>query len=247
MTIRIVGPHGDEISSLEEWAKLHKVIHWKEGSSAHCVAEFMLNRGGAAHLESRLSEVLRREVSICLITPEKEIRFDKYGRGRFHDLAIQGFVGSNEPLFVGLEAKVNEKFGPTMDERYEDAVNKLEENPRSRAVERIKALPARFAPILNLDSMLDIRYQLVHGTAGTVAAQQENKEPFDVYVFYTLVFKTSLYDERVGEENHQDYLRFIRRVGGSGLGNRDVEAHRLIMDGKLLTCVYESLGFPSGP
>ena len=65
-------------------------------------------------------------------------------------------------------------------------------------------------PGLELDSMLDIRYQLIHGSVGTVAARQANGEPYDFYVFYVLVFKTSLFDERAGEENHRDYRKVHR-------------------------------------
>ena len=38
--MKIVGPHGNEISSLEDWSKLHSDVHWKEGSSAYSVADF---------------------------------------------------------------------------------------------------------------------------------------------------------------------------------------------------------------
>ena len=242
--MKIVSSRGSEISSLDDWPRPNKMNQWKEGRSAYSVADFILNRGGAAHLESRLSEVLRREISISLITPEKEIRFDRYERGRVHDLAIYGADSTEKTLFVGLEAKVDEKFGQTVQERFEDANKQLVRNPRSKAVERIRNLPAQFSPHLSLDSMIDIRYQLAHGTAGTVAARQENGKPYDAYVFYVLVFKTSLYDEHVSEENHQDYMRFISRVGGSALEHPEVEAHSLTVDNKQLTCIYEHLEIP---
>ena len=242
--MKIVSSRGSEISSLDDWPRPTKKNQWKEGRSAYSVADFILNRDGAAHLESRLSEVLRREVSISLITPEKEIRFDRYGRGRVHDLAIYGADSTGKTLFVGLEAKVDEKFGQTVQDRFEDAQKQLVRYPRSRAAERIKTLPAQFSPSLSLNSMLDIRYQLVHGTAGTVAARQENGNPCDTYVFYVLVFKTSLYDEHVGQENHQDFMRFISRAGGSDLNHQDVKAHSLTVDNKPLTCIYEHLEIP---
>ena len=244
MKMKIVSSHGHEIASLEDWASLHKKIHWKKGRSAYSVADFILNRDGMAHLESRLSEVLRKEVSISRVTPEKEIRFDKYGRGRVHDLAIACEVNGRESLFVGLEAKVDENFGQLIQDELKSAEKRLAANQASKAVERIKALPARFSPALSLDSVFDIRYQLVHGAAGTVSAQGENREPFDAYVFYILVFKTSLYDEQAGKENHEDYIRFIRRVSGSELEYPEVETHRLTMDEKPLTCIYEHLEFP---
>ena len=245
MKMKIVGPHGNEISSLEDWAKLHLEKHWKEGRSAYSVADFILNRDGAAYLESRLSEVLRSEVGACLITPEKEIRFDGYGKGRVHDLGIKGTVGGDKTLFVGVEAKVDENFGKTMQDQYKDAEKRLESNPKSKAVERIRNLPAWFSTNLDLNSMLDIRYQLIHGTSGTVIARQADGEPYDYYVFYVLVFKTSLYDEQVGKENLRDYQRFINRVGGSDIEHPNVEAHLLTMNNKPLTCIYEHIEYPA--
>ncbi len=246
MTVRIVSPHGGELCSLEGWSRLYRDVHWKEGRSAFTLADFILNGEGVQHLESRLSEVLERQVSLHLITPEKEVRFDRYGRGRFHDLAIEGVVGNEMPLFVGVEAKVDESLGPTVQERYEGAEKELLKNCRSKAVERIRNLAELVRPDMELDSLLDIRYQLIHGTLGTIAARQASGQPYGCHVFYILVFKTSLYDERSGGENHRDYRRFIQRLGGSVIEHSPVEAHSLTIGSKPLVCIYESPDFPCG-
>lgn len=224
---------------MDEWGELHSDTHWKEGRSAHAIADFILNHGGTAHLESQLSQVLRQEVSICRITPEKEVRFDKYGRGRVHDLAIDAVASGEKSLFVGLEAKVDEKFGKIIQDELEAARKALLCNSRSKAIERIEALPARFSPKLDVNSMRDIRYQLVHGTVGTVAARQAGGQPYDCYVFYVLVFRTPLFDGGIAEENHRDYRRFISKVEGSDIDHPNVEAHSITVDSKPLTCIYE--------
>ena len=244
--MRIVSPRGGEISTMVHWAELHSKGRWTKGRSAHSIADFVLNRHGAAHLEARLSNALEREVTICLLTPEKEVRFDGYrGRGRTHDVGIQASASGGLKVFAGLEAKVDEKFGPSMEGRLKDARKELVKNPRSRAVDRIQNLPSWFSPGLHIDSMLDIRYQLVHGTAGTVGACQANGESYDLYVFYVLVFKTTLYDEQAGEENHRDYLRFISRVGGSELESSNIEAHLITVNKKPLICIYEQIEMSS--
>ena len=244
--MKVVSPLGNQISSMEDWAKLHSEIHWKEGCSAYSVADFILNRDGVAYLESCLSEVLRRQVVISRITPEKEIRFDAYGRGRVHDLGMDCVVDEHGPLFVGLEAKVEEKFGKLIQEELIDAENELLKTPGSKKAQRIQELPPRFSTGLSLDSMLDIRYQLVHGTAGTVAALQENGDPFDHYVFYVLVFKTALFDQSIGDSNHRDFQMFINRVGSSAsIEHPALEAHAIDVDNTRLTCVYEQIEFPS--
>ena len=195
-------------------------------------------------MESSLSEVLQQEASVRRIIPEKEIVFDSNGRGRVHDLAIDCVVDGEKSLFVGLEAKVDESFGLLVHSQLRVANRELVRNCRSKALQRIKQLPARYSPSLSVDAVLDIRYQLVHGTAGTVSARQETGELYDLYVFYVLVFKTFLYDQQAGEENYQDFLRFIHRVGGSPIPQTDAEAYSLTMDDRQLTCIYEQMDFP---
>ena len=81
----------------------------------------------------------------------------------------------------------------------------------------------------------DIRYQLLTGTAGTVAA------PGEVSVFYILVFRTSMYDQRRGLSNLKDYERFIEAAGGRLLirDGKEFRADELELDGKRLVCVYD--------
>ena len=245
LAMKIVSPHGNEISSLEDWSKVHKPRHWKKGNSAYSIAEFILERDGIGYLESRLSEVLRRQVVISLINPEKEIRFDLYGKGRVHDLGINCVVDEQDSLFVGLEAKVEEPFAGVIQKELAEAERTLVKTPGSNMARRIKELPARYSSGLSLDSMLDVRYQLVHGTVGTVAARQENGDPFDHYVFYVLVFKTALYDQSIRDSNHRDFQKFINRVGSTSYELPILEAHAIEVDNRQLTCIYEQIEFPA--
>ena len=93
--------------------------------------------------------------------------------------------------------------------------------------------------------MLDIRYQLVHGTVGTVAARQENGDPFDHYAFYVLIFKTALFDQSIGDRNHRDFQKFINRVGSTSCAIPQLEAHAIEVDNRQLTCIYEQIEFPA--
>ena len=116
--MRIISWKGNEISSLENWASLfsesHKSRHWKEGRSAYSLSDFIMNHGGGAHLESRISSVLSQPVKLETATPEFLAKFDSYKGNRSNlDLGINGRVGSGASLFVGVEAKVDEEFGKT--------------------------------------------------------------------------------------------------------------------------------------
>ena len=236
--MKITDAAGRPIASMEEWAAIHSERHWREGRSAYAVADFILHREGAAHLESRLAETLGGEVALDAITPEMQVKFDQFGgRGRMHDLGVSGTVGRRR-LFVGVEAKVDESFGGDLAASYAEAQRRLAQNSRSKGVARIEQLLGRFSPPLALASDGHLRYQLIHGTVGTIAARQGGDRPYDAYVFYVLVFKTGLYDAATGESNYADYRRFIERVGGQELSPL---AHRITVDGRELTCIYEAV------
>ncbi len=78
-------------------------------------------------------------------------------------------------------------------------------------------------------------YQLLTGTAGTVAVGE------DLSVFYVLVFKTDLYDERKGRDNRLSYEKFIAAAGGKAITRDEdgFDAHKIIVAGKRLICIYD--------
>ena len=143
-------------------------------------------------------------------------------------------TASERSLFVGVEAKVNETFGKSVGNEWREA-NK-QRGANTNLPQRIKELCARFndAPRITEDSP-DIKYQLLYGAAGTVAAGA------DVSVFYVAVFRSDAYDPSVGEENHQDYLRFVECAGGEPIGpdGRGASAHLVMLGDKELVSIYE--------
>lgn len=82
--------------------------------------------------------------------------------------------------------------------------------------------------------MFDLRYQLLYATAGTISANA------DISVLYVLVFKTNLYNEKIGAKNYSDYADFLRKVGADPLPVPDnsLIGHRLTLQGKDLVCLY---------
>ena len=133
------------------------------------------------------------------------------------DLGITGHVDRwplRPSLFVGVEAKVDETFGSTVRSRYSSAMKTREAGKNTNAPERVKGLLLKYYSVKgspDSSRFADIRYQLLTGTAGTVAA------PGKVSVFYILVFRTSMYDERKGLANQQDYERFIEATRSKSL------------------------------
>lgn len=247
----VVDSRGQRISNLIEWRSrifdgTSKRKDWKKGRSAYSLAEFIMDRRGAAYLKTSMSAVLSRHVKLEQATPEYLAKFDSYpGNPSNLDLGITGHAERltlNTSLFVGVEAKVDETFGSTVRSRYSSAMKRRKEGKRTNAPERVRELLSKYFSVQEApDSsrFADIRYQLLTGTAGTVAA------PGEVSVFYILVFRTSMYDERRGLSNLQDYENFIEAAHGRLL-TRDGESFRadeLDLGGKKLICVYDYVDF----
>ena len=238
MVLKIIDSRGNDITTLEQWSKTVRRSHWKQGRSANSLADFIMNRNGAARLESRISSVLSQPVRLEQGTPEYAARFDRYERPTRLDLGLSGRTGFGESLFVGLEAKVDELFGSeTVCERYQKAIETLNSNPRAKAGARVRELLARY--FADTDEPCESRfanvgYQLLTATAETVAVEA------DISVFHVAVFRTLDYDEESDSKNQLDYENFIKLGGGECLIRPDAGflAHELTLDGRRLICIY---------
>jgi len=240
--MKIEDKNGNAIQTLDDWARLYDTPQqshqWKEHRSAHSVAEFMLNRAGAEYLQQRVSGILGEPISLERIVPEYEQRFDQYGRGRVHDLGIFGSAADGRTVFVGVEAKVDESFGPTVQDSYLQSKAKQITGTSTNAPERIEQLLGLHFNEPDA-SMFDVRYQLLYATAGTLAADA------DVSLLYVVVFKTPLYDESIGANNYRDYVHFVNKVGGKplALDDKGAIAHQITFDDRSLVCVHEYFDF----
>ena len=242
--MRVVDSQDHGISCLREWesrifSKPSKKRHWKPGRSAYSLAKFIMDLEGAAHIESRISSILSQPVTFEKATPEYLARFDCYkGNPSNLDLGLTGCVDSGSSLFVGVEAKVDELFGPTVGGRYRAAIRTRKSGKSTNADKRIVDLLSQYFSETNdpcSSKFASVRYQLLTATAGTVAAGK------DISVFYVLVFKTCKYDECRASTNLQDYEKFMQAAGGKLLvqDGKGCHAHELILSGKRLICIYD--------
>jgi hypothetical protein len=230
--------NGSPINSFDDWAVLYETPQqshqWKEHRSAWSMADFMMQRDGASHLQARLDDMLGQPITLERAVPEFEQRFDSFGRGRVHDLAIFGKSADGRSVFVGVEAKVDESFGPTVHDSYlqskANQITGISTNAPERIEQLLKLHFSKPDP-----SMFDVRYQLLYATAGTLAAEA------DISVLYVVVFKTPLYNESIGADNYRDYIHFVNKVGGSPvmLAEKSAAAHALELDGRDLLCIHE--------
>lgn len=236
--VRVENLDGKEIASLEEWAALYanpqQSYQWKQYRSAYSVAEFVLEHDGGEAIQERLSDALEQNVHLERAIPEYEVRFDQYGRGRVHDLGVFGRTDSGQSVFIGVEAKVDESFGPPVKEAYLAAKVKQIAGVSTNAPARIEQLLASHFKTPE-PAMFDIRYQLLYATAGTLAVQA------DIHVLYIIVFKTPLYNETTGAENYRDYVDFMGKIGAGSLrlASKEAVGHMLDLEGQELLCLHE--------
>lgn len=238
-TMRIQDSQGHEIKSLADWAKLYNTPQtshqWKVGRSAYSAAEFIINQDGGKVIQKWVEEAICKNIVIERVIPEYEVRFDKFGRGRMHDIAIFGSTDLGETVFVGVEAKVDETFGTLVKDSYLASKAKQIIGTSTNAPERIEKLLALHFHEPD-PSMFDIRYQLLYATAGTIA------EGADISVLLVVVFKTALYNESIAVKNYQDYMNFMEKVGASTLKlpSKKEQGYELLLQGKRLICLHES-------
>jgi len=207
---------GKSITSMDEWLEYspptHKELHWKDGRSAKELAKFWMNRNGESfvipnELQSLFnSNPVTSELMVESIIPEYKTELDTFGKGRIHDLLLIG-KKRDYPIVVSVEAKADENFGPTIAERRRN-------NPvNSKINERIELLSKQ----LFLDANIEpLRYQLLHGIAGTLLEAKKQKVDFAVFVVHE--FTDRLTNPKKQQKNANDLNLFI-----STLVNESVE------------------------
>ena len=239
--VRFESCEGKAVKSLGDWKTLIPSEHWKPGRSEYSLAEFIIDRNRADALRERVAAVLGEPVEFEKGVPKYEVSFDEYRNGHVHDLGLFGKAKSGKSLFVGVDAKVDEPFGNFVSEEWAAADKVKKGGKITRKPERIRKLCARFGPGVTEGSD-DIRYQLLHGVAGTVDADA------DLFVFYVIVFRTGLYDAEKGKQNHEDYRRFVKRAGGKPIqtGDDSAEAHVLTVGRKELHIIHEYVDLDRG-
>lgn len=235
--------YNNPIKTIEDWENqifkaTKKEKHWKVGRSAHSIANFMMNRNGEQIIKNIVSEVLSEDVIFERAIPEHEVRFDKYGHGREHDLGIYGRTAkSNKSIFIGVESKVDESFNETILEAYLKSKSKTLSGVSTNSDTRIEQLLKKHYLKVTPEHF-NLRYQLLYSTVGTLEANFNNK-PVDIAVLFVIVFKTDLYNEVLGLENYKDYIRFSNSLDNQKIKNsQNIDIRMLKIGGRNLYSIY---------
>ncbi len=213
------------IHSLEEWAQAFTPKrNWKPGRSAHALGRFMMEQDGLTKtihaVKQCLVELMPKEeqaeclehselndwftIDKCVI--EKTDRFDDYPKPRQQDLVIYGHTNNGRKFKIGCEAKVDEPFGPTIEEAWQKAQRTRQIHPRSRASERITGLLDRFK--VTLEGLQSYRYQLLHYMAGT-----NNELDMDMTIMLVMVFHSDPLGDAKCRQNYDDFKQFVVLFG----------------------------------
>lgn len=197
---------GKLITSIEEWLEhsppTHKELHWKDGRSAKELAKFWLNRDEQSAVPGELLTLLNSnpvtsELDFEWAMSEYKTELDTFGKGRIHDLLLAA-KKENHRCVISIEAKSDEPFGKTIAQRRKN-------NPvHSKIDERIAILAKQLFHQVNIE---ELRYQLLHGIAGTLLEAKKQKADFAVFVVQE--FTTPLTNAKKQQINSADLNLFI--------------------------------------
>tara|TARA_R100000935_G_scaffold15425_1_gene30759 strand:- start:29170 stop:29868 length:699 start_codon:yes stop_codon:yes gene_type:complete len=226
---------GNTISNLADWQKFvfvgKKAKGWKEDRSASSLANFIINNNGEEKINCLVSAQINEAFTLEVAYPEYQTRFDKYGQGREHDLAIFGKTDSGKKTFIGVEAKVDESFGATVASEYHTYKAKELNGKNTNLPKRIEEL-LKFNFKIVKASDFKLRYQLLYATAGTLSIDA------DIHILLILVFKTAGYKPKVGAKNYKDLQAFLKKAEAV---NVDDNTYQLNMNNKVLTLIYKEI------
>lgn len=223
--MRFFDRHGNEIFTLQDWARLGKPAaeqHWVEGRSAYELAAHWIDRDAAARVGEVL--LLRPELSGLTFTKaiaEKQTAFDDIRGGRRnHDLLVHATCDAG-PVVIGVEGKADEPFDHPLTRWRERAVAS---NPRTRAPERLDKLTTLFfSTTVDTDEQVpsigEISYQLLSALAGTLA--EAKKADAAGAVLLIQEFRTAKTYERKHSSNAFALELFLQRLAPGSVERTD--------------------------
>jgi len=273
MKIKAATKPNNPICTIKEWETNVRKTHWKAGRSARTLAEFVIGTGSTGQTGGRMEKILEgicnsiKELDGTVFYeayPEFPVYFDKFAGPRRHDLGVFGATEKEDSVFAGIEAKVDEEFGGTVGDEYAKAKKEKKdrkaENKNSYKADRIEGLVAKYFSSKDIEPYANLRYQLLHGLAGTV---EHNKTcyPEPAYsLFLIIVFKTNNftskdnYDKNKGSQNYDDYNKFLKALKAKKVNTnkiplsyvKDNKIYKIPIGGKSVYSAYVEIDAENG-
>lgn len=210
--------HNQVITSLQDWesnAGPKSKGHWVDDRSAKEVARAWLASG--EQLPPEVSAAFAGDTRFGPVLdwwaePEAKLQFDDFaGEPRNSDLAVHA-QDSNGAYLIAVEAKADESYGGTVAQTLRDAKSRLEGNPRSNGLSRVRQLLEAFfgADETSVPDLLGIRYQLLTASAGALCEAERRGYSRAVLLIHEFI------TEKTTDENHarntQDLQNFMNAL-----------------------------------
>ena len=211
-----------EIKSVSDWFKLAPpkkgALQWKDGRSAKELAKAWCE--GKKHpsppevfLKLLTPLVNADQLADTVGWPEHRVLIDNLlGEPPNIDLAIvcDGLLGLT---VICVEAKADESFGEYASGIHDAAVKKIEQGLPTGSLKRLLQLEKNLFSESNagLPGSAEIRYQLLTGTAATLALAKSHQAPVAVFVVHEFSFPGHV-DAKKLKQNKIDLDCFIKRL-----------------------------------
>ena len=236
--MQISNKNGKIITCLSTWKdafiEVDNPKHWKPGRSAHSLALHFTRPSingskGIDVLSEYLGYLGFKNVLFDYAEIEHESRFDTFrGNGRIQDLMIWAKDG-NHHIAICIEAKVDESFDKNVPDAYTEREKISFKRPNSNALERLKNICRYFYKDTPIDSLKDIRYQLLYYLAGSIT---EAKKINGIAFMPVIVYHTDSYNKQNGDNNKKDYETFIKSLNFSSIRVNDtIQMYKNKIDG----------------
>lgn len=206
---------GVPIHSVEDWFRFappkRGSRQWKDGRSAKELAKAWF-KTGVPRVPEDLEALFKshpdtKDLVIEIGIPEMVTRLDNFRGGhRNHDLILVGHVRDIRTL-VAVEAKADESFGKTIQERYREKVG-----TRSKVPERINLLLGSIFGRPIDEELGQLRYQLLHGLGGALIEAKNQGAAQAVFVVHEFI-SDEVEQDKV-DRNAADFERFVRTFPG---------------------------------
>lgn len=259
MNMKITNKIGRVLSSLDEWKigfiEVDKKSHWRKGYSACSLGEFFTIGKGEQWLAKIEKDILGSVIKHTEGRIEHASKLDEFRGGqRMQDLAIWGSTPSGIPCFIGIEAKVLEPFGDlSVYDSYLAGIEEREKrNPRSNKAKRVcQVVDFLFkGETPDGSKVKDLRYQLMHYFKASIleassleesVLQINQRKTARIILLPVVVFNTKHYkeDPQLAQDNHEDYLKFVRALNCDVKVINGREVYHKIIDNRDVYTLYE--------
>jgi len=224
---------GQRIRSLAHWFRLAppagRERQWVNGRSARETARAWSGLSVPTDVIALLRQTDDlRDFRPTTVIAELVTALDGFGEGRNHDVVVLG-VARGKRVLVGIESKNDEELGPEIG-AYLAKAERENVVRLTQGQARLSQIPARIANLTRLVfgdtpvELTNLRYQLLHGLAGTLieAARREA----DIAVFLIHTFASGSTNHSKIDRNNEDIWRFsdVLEAGGS----KHLRAGRLV-------------------